>query len=202
MKRILTVAAVMLCTASNFAQQVTSLAEIVSFMSTNDYRRCFIMTNVLDLKIMSATGIVERSTYKLLKASILFDHSENAASSTSFDSATNLCGEIESDLSGLLVWQRIGALCKFTNAMIEDEHPEVSFVVSTNLLDVFQPNQNLGVDTNVWNVLFKSGGLELMQPYYFIKANAAASRFRMDPNADISLYTNGLPEEIHHEIIR
>ena len=190
------------CSIVAFSQQITALSEIVSCMSTNDYRRCFIMTNVLDLKIMSATGIVERSTYKLLKASILFDHSENTASSTSFDSATNLCGEIESDLSGLLVWQRIGALCKFTNAMIEDGHPEVSFVVSTNLLDVFQANQNIGVDTNVWNVLFKPGGLELMHPYDFIKANAAASRFRMDSNADISLYTNGLPEEVHHEIIR
>ena len=202
MKRLFIVAFVSFCSAANLAQQPTSLAEIVSFMSTNDHRRCFAMTNVLDSMIMFTTGIVERSTYKLLKASILLDHSENTASSASFDSATNLCGEIESDLSDMLAWQRIGALCKFTNAMIEDGNPEVSFVVATNLLDVFQSNQNMSVDTNVWNVLFKPGGLELMHPHCFIKANAAASRFRMDSNADISQYTNGLPERIRYEIIR
>ena len=190
------------CSVVCFSQQITSLPEIVAFMSTNDYRYSFIMTNNLDAVMMSTTGILERSTCKLLKASILLDHSENMASSFSFDSATNLCTEIESELSDLLAWQRIGALCKFTNAMIEDGHPEVAFVASTNLLNGFQRNQNIEVETNVWNVLFKPGGLELMSPFDFIKANAAASRFRMDPDADLSPYTNGIPQAILHEIIR
>jgi hypothetical protein len=121
---------------------------------------------------------------------------------TSFDGATNLCCEIEAELTGLIAWQRIGALSKFTNAMIEDGHPEVAFSASTNLLDAFQYNQCVDVDTNVWNVLFKSGGLDIMPPWGFINANAAASLFRMDRAADISPYTNGIPHEILHEIIR
>jgi len=191
-----------MCSAVAFSQQATSLPEIVSFMSTNDYRHCFILTNALDSLITSTTGALERATYKLLKASILFDHSENMATSASFDEVTNLCRELEAELSGFTAWQRIGALCKFTNAIIEDGHPEVAFVVSTNLLNVFQNNQNIEVETNVWNVLFKPGGLELMSPLDFIKANAAASRFRMDPDADLSPYTNGIPQVIIHEIIR
>jgi hypothetical protein len=86
--------------------------------------------------------------------------------------------------------------------MIEDGHPEVAFSASTNLLDAFQYNQCVDVDTNVWNVLFKSGGLDIMPPWGFINANAAASLFRMDRAADISPYTNGIPHEILHEIIR
>ena len=185
-----------------FSQQVTTLPEIVSFMMTNDYRLCFTMTNNLDCLIMSTTDIVKRSTCKLLKASIILDHSENMASSTSFDGVTNLCREIESELSDQIAWQRIGALCKFTNAMIEDGHPEVAFTASTNLLQAFQCNQCVEVDTNVWNVLFKSGGLDIMSPLDFIKANAAASRYRMDHAANLSPYTNGIPQEVLHEIIR
>ena len=202
MRRIVIGFLVVVCVAIAFSQQATSLSEIVSFMATNDYRRSFIMTNNFDAVIMSATGVLERSTCKLLKASILLDHSENMANAFSFDSATNLCREIETDLSGMIAWQRIGALCKFTNAMIEDGHPEVAFVASTNLLNVFQGNQCIEVDTNVLNVLFRPGGLELMLPVGFIKANAAASQFRIDSNADLSMYTNGLPREILFEIFR
>ena len=86
--------------------------------------------------------------------------------------------------------------------MIEDGHPEIAFIASTNLLDAFQCNQCVNVDTNVWNVLFKPGGLDIITPVGFINANAAAARFRMDPSADLSPYTNGIPHEILHEIIR
>ena len=202
MKKALVMVIALICSAVAFSQQTMTLPEIVSFMSTNDYRRCFTMTNNIDSLIMSTTGILERSTFKLLKASILLDHSENMADLTSFDGATNLCCEIEAELTGLIAWQRIGALSKFTNAMIEDGHPEVAFSASTNLLDAFQYNQCVDVDTNVWNVLFKSGGLDIMPPWGFINANAAASLFRMDRAADISPYTNGIPHEILHEIIR
>ena len=202
MKKALVMVIALICSAVAFSQQTMTLPEIVSFMSTNDYRLCFTMTNNIDSLIMSTTGILERSTFKLLKASILLDHSENMADLTSFDGATNLCCEIEAELTGLIAWQRIGALSKFTNAMIEDAHPEVAFSASTNLLDAFQYNQCVDVDTNVWNVLFKSGGLDIMPPWGFINANAAASLFRMDRAADISPYTNGIPHEILHEIIR
>jgi hypothetical protein len=202
MKKALVMVIALICSAVAFSQQTMTLPEIVSFMSTNDYRLCFTMTNNIDSLIMSTTGILERSTFKLLKASILLDHSENMADLTSFDGATNLCCEIEAELTGLIAWQRIGALSKFTNAMIEDGHPEVAFSASTNLLDAFQYNQCVDVDTNVWNVLFKSGGLDIMPPWGFINANAAASLFRMDRAADISPYTNGIPHEILHEIIR
>jgi len=202
-KRILMAAIATACFTVAFSQQIVTLPEIVSFMSTNDYRFCFAMTNNLDSLILSSTGILERSTCKLLKASILLDHSENMADSISFGDATNLCCEIENELSGLFAWQRIGALCKFTNAMIEDGHPEIAFTASTNLLNAFQGNQFLNeVDTNVWNVLFKPGGLELISPWGFINANAAASLHRMDPNVDLSQYTNGLPHEILREILR
>ena len=202
MKKALVMVIVLIFSAVAFSQQTMTLPEIVSFMSTNDYRLCFTMTNNIDSLIMSTTGILERSTFKLLKASILLDHSENMVDPTSFDGATNLCREIEDELKGLIAWQRIGALSKFTNAMIEDGHPEVAFTASTNLLDAFQYNQCVDVDTNVWNVLFKSGGLDIMPPWGFINANAAASLFRMGHEADISPYTNGIPHEILHEIIR
>lgn len=185
-----------------FSQQTTELQEIVSYISTNDYRHCFTITNNLDSLIMSTTSILERTTYKLLKASILLDHSETFADSTSFNDVTNICCEIEAELSGLIAWQRIGALCKYSNAMIEDGHPDVAFTSSTNLLCDFAGNQYVEVDTNVWNVLFKPGGLDIMSPLEFINANAAASRFRMDANSDLSPYTNGLPQEVLHEIIR
>ena len=202
MKRAFMSIVAAMCSSAAFSQQITSLSEIVSFMSTNDYRLCYTMTNNLDLLIMSTTGILERSTCKLLKASILLDHSENMSDLTSFDGATNLCCEIEAELTGLIAWQRIGVLCKFTNAMIEDGHSDVAFAASTNLLNAFQHNQYVDVDTNVWNVLFKPGGLDIMPPVEFINANAAASLFRMDHAADLSPYTNGIPQEILHEIIR
>jgi len=202
MKKMPMTAIAAMCSAFVFSQQTTTLPEIVSFMSTNDYRRCFAITNNLYSLTVSTTGILERSTCKLLMASILLDHSENMASTTSFDRATNLCIEIETELSDLFAWQRIGALCKFTNAMIEDGHPDVAFIASTNLLKVFQGSQYVEADTNVWNVLFKPGGLDLMSPLDFINANAAASRFRMDPVADLSLYTNSLPQEVLREILR
>lgn len=123
------------------------------------------------------------------------------ASSASFDGVTNLCHEIEAELSGLVAWQRIGALCKFTNAMIGDGHPEVAFAASTNLLAAFRYSPCVAVDTNVWDVLFKPGGLALMSPVDFIRANAAASRFRMDPAEDLLPYTNGIPREVLCEII-
>lgn len=203
MKRAIVAAIATMCSViGGLSQQITTLPEIVSFMSTNDYRLCFMLTNNLDSVMVSTTGVAERSTCKLLKASILLDHSENMADSSSFDEATNLCCEIESELTGQIAWQRIGALCKFSNAMIADGHPEAAFVASTNLLHVFQGNQCAGVDTNVWNVLFKPGGLDMMSPFGFINANAAASLFGMDHEADISPYTNGLPQEVLREIIR
>ena len=180
---------------------VSSIPEIVGSMSTNGYQQCFMLTNDINSLLASTTGILERSTCKLLKASIMLDHSENMASEDSFVCATNLCREIEAELSDLMAWQRIGALCKFTNAMIEDGHPEIAFVASTNLLCVFQYNQSVVADTNVWNVLFRPGGLEVMPAVDFIKANAAASRFRMDSFADLLPYTNGLPQEVIREII-
>ena len=190
------------CSTASCALQSATLSEVVSFMATNDYRLCFVLTNNLDSLLASASGVEERTTCKLLKASILLDHSENMSCSASFTEATNLCCEIESELSGLIAWQRIGALCKFTNAMLEDGHPEIAFTSSTNLLNAFQTNQRIDVDTNVWNVLFKSGGLDIMPPLGFINANAAASLHRMDFTADISLYTNSIPQEVISEIIR
>lgn len=185
-----------------FSQQVSSISEITAFMSTNDCRRCFKLTNDIDSVIAATTGILERTTCKLLKASILLDHSEYEASEDSFVCATNLCSEIESDLAGSKVWQRIGALCIFTNAMIEDRHPEVSFSASTNLLNEFQSTQCVAADTNVWNAVFKPGGLNIMPITCFIKASAAASQFKMNPAADLSPYTNGLPQVVIREIIR
>lgn len=202
MKKNAIVVLAVMCSAVAFPHQLTSIPEIVDFMSTNDYRQCFAMTNDIDILMASTTGIMERSTCKLLKASILLDHSENMACEISFASATNLCCQIESELSGLMAWQRIGALCKFANAMIEDGHPEVAFSASTNLLNSFQCNQCIEVDTNTWNVLFRSGGLDVMPIVDYIRANAAASRFKMDPNADISAYTNGIPQEVIREIVR
>lgn len=202
MKRVLMTVVAVMCFPVAFSRQTTTLSEIVSFMSSNDYRRCFAMTNDIDSLIASSTEISERSTYKLLKASILLDYSENMADLHSFREMTNLCCEIESELTGLMAWQRIGALCKFANAMIADDHPEVAFSASTNLLNAFQSNRCVDVDTNVWNVLFRPGGLDIMTPLDFIRANAAASRFRMDRNADLSPYTNGIPQEVLREIIR
>ena len=137
MKRMLMVIFMVVYSTAVFSQQAVTLSGIVSFMSTNDYRLCFTMTNNIDYLIMSTTGVLDRSTCKLLKASLLLDHSENMADAASFDAVTNLCYEIESELSGLPVWQRIGALCKFTNAMIEDGHPHIAFIASTNLLNAF-----------------------------------------------------------------
>lgn len=202
MKRMIVALLATMYSVAAFPQQISSIPDIVSFMSTNDYWRCFEITNDIDSVKASTTGILECSTCKLLKASILFDHSENMANEDSFIEATNLCREIESELSDTIAWQRIGALCKFANAMIEDGHPEFAFSASTNLLTAFQCNQSVGADTNAWNVLFRSGGLDVMPIVDFIKANAAASRFRMDPSADLSPYTNGLPQEVIREIIR
>ncbi len=202
MKRLVTVALVAMFSVGVFAQQVSSISEISAFISTNDCRRCFKLTNDIDSVIAATTGILERSTCKLLKACILLDHSEYEACGDSFISATNLCNEIESDLAGLKAWQRIGALCIFSNAMIEDRHPEVAFAVSTNLLNEFQYTQCVDADTNVWNAVLKPGGLDIMPITCFIKANAAASQYRMDPSADISLYTNGLPQVVIREIIQ
>lgn len=197
---LLTIAA--MWSAFAFSQDGMTLQEIVSFMSTNDYRCCFVMTNSLDAAIVSTTGTLERSSLKLLKASILLDHAENTADLFSFAASTNLCAEIESDLLDTNAWQRIGALCKYSDAMLKDGHPEVAFAASTNLLSFFRFNQSVAVDTNVWNVLFKPGGLDVMSPFDFIRANAAASCFRMDPSGDVSPYTNGLPQEVLHEILR
>lgn len=202
MNRITIVLLTAMCSAVVFSGPVSSISEIVGFMSTNDYQQCFALTNDIDSLMASTTGVLERSTCKLLKASILLDHSENMASDDSFVCATNLCREIELELSDMMAWQRIGALCKFTNAMIEDGHPEIAFAASTNLIYAFQYNQNVEADTNVWNALFKPGGLDIMPVVGFINANAAASRFRMDPCADLSLYTNGLPRDVIREIIR
>ena len=184
-----------------FSQQVMTLSEIVSSMSTNDYRCNFVLTNNLNQIAMSTTGLLERSTCNLLSASILLDHAENMADSNSFAQATNLCCMIENNLSGLIVWQRIGSLCIFANAMVDDSHPEIAFVASTNLLNSFHGNQCLDVDTNVWNVIFKSGGLDIMPPVSFINASAAMALSRMNPHADLSIYTNGLPQVILHEIL-
>ena len=123
------------------------------------------------------------------------------AHSDSFEAATNLCREIEADLSDVAAWQRIAALSKFSNAMIEDGHPEVAFLVSTNLLTVFRGIQQVDVDTNVWDVLFRPGGLELMTPVDFVRANAAALRVRMGSGGDLQPYTNGIPREILREIM-
>ena len=191
-----------MCSAFLYSQQVLTLPEIVSILSTNDYRHNFMMTNNLNQIAMSTTGLLERSTCNLLMASILLDHAENMADSMSFTQATNLCCTIEDNLSGLPAWQRIGSLCIFANAMIDDDHPEVAFCASTNLLNSFQGNQCLDADTNVWNVLFKPGGLDIMPPFGFVNASAAMSLFRMNPHADLSIYTNGLPQEILREILK
>ncbi len=184
-----------------FPNQNKTLSELVSFIATNDYRHCFSLTNKLDSLICSTTDKTERATYKLMKASILLNHAENVSSTDSFIIATNLCCEIESELSNHLAWQRIAALSKFANAMIGDGHPEIAFTSSTNLLNSFHTGQFIEVDTNIWDVLFRPGGLELMHPREFIRANAAALQFIIDPNVDISIYTNGLPKIIVKEII-
>lgn len=106
MKRVFIGVIVVMCSTIAFTQQLATLQEIVSFMSTNDCRHCFMLTNDLDSLIMSTTDVLERSTCKFLKASILLDHSEAMASSTSFDLTTNLCYEIEADMSDLIAWQR------------------------------------------------------------------------------------------------
>ena len=202
MKRIIMAVVATMCPVAVLSQQVSSIPEIIAFMSTNDYRRCFAITNEIDSVMASTTGILERATCKLLKVSILLDHSANMANEDSFVSATNLCREIESELSGVIAWQRIGALCKFANAMFEDGHPEFAFSASTNLLIAFQSTQCIEANTNAWNVLFRSGGLDVMPIVDFINANAAASQFRMDPSADLSPYTNALPQAVIREIIR
>ncbi len=200
-KKVLIEVVAAIFSVAAFAHPVATLPEVVSFMATNDYRRCFAVTNDLDTLILSASDTLERSTCKLLKASILLDHAENMASSDSFDAATNLCREIEADLSDVAAWQRIAALSKFSNVMIEDGHPEVAFVASTNLLTVFRGIQQVAVDTNVWDVLFRPGGLELMPPVDFVRANAAALRVRMGSGGDHQPYTNGIPREILREIM-
>lgn len=71
MRKMPIAAIAVMCSVVAFSQQHVTLSEIVSFMATNDYRRCFEVTNSLDSLIASTTGGVERATCKLLKASIL-----------------------------------------------------------------------------------------------------------------------------------
>lgn len=199
--KIMTVAMMVVSAAyatSPYDDQIGSVLE--DMVSTNREVRLNV-TNRLDALIEVTTNGNQLATCKLLKASILLDYSENMADTTAFDCVTNICREIEADLSGLYAWQRIGALSIFANAMIDDGHPEVAFVASTNLLSIFTGNQCLGVDTNIWDVLFKPGGMDVMPPMDFIRANAAASLFKMNPNADLSPYTNGVPIEVLREII-
>jgi len=199
--KIMTVAMMVVSAAyatSPYDDQIGSVLE--DMVSTNREVRLNV-TNRLDALIEVTTNGNQLATCKLLKASILLDYSENMADTTAFDCVTNICREIEADLSGLYAWQRIGALSIFANAMIDDGHPEVAFVASTNLLSIFTGNQCLGVDTNIWDVLFKPGGMDVMPPMDFIRANAAASLFKMNPNADLSSYTNGVPIEVLREII-
>ena len=201
-KSIIIAVLVVLGPFAGFPHQANTISEIVSFVSTNDYRECFSLTNDIDLVLSAATGSSARATCKLLKASILLDHAANMACEDSFACATNLCCEIESDLAGCPAWQRVAALCKFTNAMIEDGHPEAAFVSSTTMLAEFQGFGCTVADTNVWNVLFKPGGLDAMPLLGFIKASAAALQHRIDPCADLAPYTNGIPHEVIREIIR
>ena len=199
--KIMTVAMMVVSAAyatSPYDDQIGSVLE--DMVSTNREVRLNV-TNRLDALIEVTTNGNQLATCKLLKASILLDYSENMADTTAFDCVTNICREIEADLSGLYAWQRIGALSIFANAMIDDGHPEVAFVASTNLQSIFNGNQCLGVDTNIWDVLFKPGGMDVMPPMDFIRANAAASLFKMNPNADLSPYTNGVPIEVLREII-
>ena len=199
--KIMTVAMMVVSAAyatSPYDDQIGSVLE--DMVSTNREVRLNV-TNRLDALIEVTTNGNQLATCKLLKASILLDYSENMADTTAFDCVTNICREIEADLSGLYAWQRIGALSIFANAMIDDGHPEVAFVASTNLQSIFNGNQCLGVDTNIWDVLFKPGGMDVMPPMDFIRANAAASLFKMNPNADLSPYTNGVPIEVIREII-
>ena len=199
--KIMTVAMMVVSAAyatSPYDDQIGSVLE--DMVSTNREVRLNV-TNRLDALIEVTTNGNQLATCKLLKASILLDYSENMADTVAFDCVTNICREIEADLSGLYAWQRIGALSIFANAMIDDGHPEVAFVASTNLLSIFTGNQCLGVDTNIWDVLFKPGGMDVMPPMDFIRANAAASLFKMNPNADLSPYTNGVPIEVLREII-
>ncbi len=202
MKKIYILLLSMVSIAFAFSQTCPSFSDVIVFISNNDYRQCFSLTNDIDIIMAASTGNVERLNCKLLKASILLDHAENMASENSFVSATNLCCEIESELSGEIAWQRVAALCKFNNAMFEDGHPEIAFCASTNLLAAFQGAQCTEADTNVWNALFRAGGLDIMSPADFIRANAAAAQFRIDSSLDLSEYTNGLPQEIVREIRR
>ena len=66
MRKMLIAVMAGMCSVVAFSRQLASLPEIVSFMSTNDDRLCFVMTNSLDSLIASTTGGVERSTCKLL----------------------------------------------------------------------------------------------------------------------------------------
>ena len=200
MKCSIVLASAVIFAGACHAVQPATLSEIVEYMATNDYRKCFALTNSLDILTAASTDAMERASCKLLKASILFDHSENMACNDTFVDATNLCREIEVELSGTSVWHRIGALSIFSNAMIDDNRPEVAFVASTNLLATFQFDQCNSVDTNVWNVLFKSGGLNLMPLRDYVRANVAISQYVMNRHADLSAYTNGLPVEIISEI--
>ena len=79
MKRIIMAVVATMCPVAVLSQQVSSIPEIIAFMSTNDYRRCFAITNEIDSVMASTTGILERATCKLLKVSILLDHSANMA---------------------------------------------------------------------------------------------------------------------------
>jgi len=82
--------------------QGMSVADVVSYMSTNDYRRCFVLTNDLESIALSSTNSHDRATCYVLEASILLDHAINKAEASSFEIATTYVLEWRQNLQVIL----------------------------------------------------------------------------------------------------
>lgn len=180
------------------------LDAILADFASSDRNVKFGIANKLDSLLSETNSAETRSVCKLLKAELLLKRADIASpdaeelySPDAYHETTNICASLMEEFSeGSPSWQFYAAAALETEALSLDGRHEDAFRVATNALSRLSGHGGFNIETNVCKALFGMEALSAGDVELVLKSTAAISLSVSDKGADISAYTNGLPESL------
>ena len=184
-----------------------SKADVLAAVASTNREVRLSVTNRVDSLMALAVSMEETNTCKLIKAKVLSEcadimDDEEIYDDSAYGRITNLCWSVlQSSSSRPDSWQRYGSVFCLVEPLSMDGQHETIFGIATNALAAVDSQNAVSVDTNTWTVLFGAESLQLEGIREHMRTLAAMSLSMLDRDADIFVYTNGLPAQAL-EVIR
>lgn len=175
------------------APRAVNMDCVVRGFTSDKYNSRICTTNDIAALMAASANEHELAACRLMKAALLLECSEIEFNDAAYDEATNLCAAVEASYESCIdEWPLHAARLLQIQAFAQGNLYDAAFSSATNAASSV-PQTGVATTNTEWTALFGTEIPARISLTDAFRANAAAARMKLDPTADITSLTNGIP---------